>query len=378
MNTTVSITKRIDRKYYPVAYNTNGSIKPGIVKIKGVETALAGGNFYINYYQGKKAIRESVGPEAGVARNKRDKKVKELVAIANGVKAGLILVAPSDDTRTSLESAGAGWLDEISEHKDHKTFLAYRVAVRLFLESCEKLYVDQVTREDMMEFTTYLRNEYGHSDRTVANKFSAIMSFMNWAKVDVKLGEYDWPQYTNKKPVVYSQDQLDKLYAACTPDERLLFRFFEKTGFREGEVMNAQWVNVDETQAEITIRAVDGWKPKKNRERTVTVDDAFMAELIEARKASSSKWMFPSEDGKRGQHYLRKLKAIAVRAGLNADDFWLHKFRAHNATKNLRGGLDPATVGSLLGHTSVASTQRYLSALQGPELRARINQIQTS
>lgn len=389
MNLTVSITRRIDGKYYPVAYNTNGSIKPDTVKIKNVETHMTGGMYYINWYEGKRAVRESVGPHASVARSKKDKKEQQLKVIADGLEAGLILAAPvneAKDSRLSLESATAGWLGETAEHKDSKTYAAYKTCAAYFLESCDKPYVTDVNRDDMLEFKTFLRQQPGRdsefmSDRTIANKFSAIMTFLEWAKVDPKTNEYDWPGYTKKDPVVYSEATLNALYVACTPDELLLFEFFENAGMRKGEVMHAQWINLNEVAGEITVRSVKCkhcpkgvWYPKKNRERTVTLPDWLTAKLVEAHKLSTSEWIFPGDiKGLPDDHHIRTVKEVAARAGFNPDDFCIQKFRSTNATMNLRNGIDLKTVGELLGHSNPTSTQRYLTAIQGPELKAKIN-----
>jgi integrase/recombinase XerD len=54
-----------------------------------------------------------------------------------------------------------------------------------------------------------------------------------------------------------------------------------------------------------------------------------------------------------------------VRAGLDPQNFWLHKFRATFATTCLRGGADIRTVQKWLGHVDLASTMRYLQAARG-------------
>lgn len=62
---------------------------------------------------------------------------------------------------------------------------------------------------------------------------------------------------------------------------------------------------------------------------------------------------------------LRTLKRVAKRAGLDPENFWLHKFRATFATTCLRGGADLRTVRKWLGHVDLASTMRYLQAAGG-------------
>ena len=54
----------------------------------------------------------------------------------------------------------------------------------------------------------------------------------------------DAPDYVEQDIRVYTQSDLDALFAACTPNERLLFEFFLYTGAREGEVMHAEWADL--------------------------------------------------------------------------------------------------------------------------------------
>jgi len=53
-------------------------------------------------------------------------------------------------------------------------------------------------------------------------------------------------------------------------------------------------------------------------------------------------------------------KAVAMRADLNPDHWYLHRFRDTAATRWLRAGIDVRTVQSWLGHESLETTQKYL------------------
>jgi len=49
-----------------------------------------------------------------------------------------------------------------------------------------------------------------------------------------------------------------------------------------------------------------------------------------------------------------------MRADLNPDHWYLHRFRDTAATRWLRAGIDVRTVQSWLGHESLETTQKYL------------------
>ena len=68
-------------------------------------------------------------------------------------------------------------------------------------------------------------------------------------------------------------------------------------------------------------------------------------------------------------------QAVAERAELNPEDFWLHKFRATFATRCLWAGVDLRTVQQWLGHSDMESTMRYLKPARNEAVRDKVNQI---
>jgi hypothetical protein len=54
------------------------------------------------------------------------------------------------------------------------------------------------------------------------------MTFLGKHDIDsksLKLSSHDWPKYTEEEPEIYEQETLDKFFAECDYDERLLFEF---------------------------------------------------------------------------------------------------------------------------------------------------------
>ena len=82
-----------------------------------------------------------------------------------------------------------------------------------------------------------------------------------------------------------------------------------------------------------------------NREVNVT-------KLVQTSKAKAGDcaFIFPTSGCKLKFDFLDCLKTVAKRAKLDADGFWLHKFRATFATRNLRANVDLRTVQLWLGH----------------------------
>ena len=289
--TTVQLIKQVklDGKWkrYPVVLNKNGTIKTNVVLIGDREVAAQGGNFILDWYEGGKRMRQSVGKDAADALIQRDRKAAELTAASNG-----LTVTNTDPTKRLVSEAVEEYLADIEAHRSKKTLAAYRTALRYFRESCTKTYVEDINRRDLLAFKTYLAHEKEQSDRSVWNKFSAVMGFLksvgHTGKV-IGVGKHDWPEYDEEPPEVYKDDELAKFYAACDEDEARWFRFFEYTGMREGEVQHCQWSWIDMDEHTITVQPNKrlGWRPKKNKTRSIPMSAPLLDLLKDWRKKTA-------------------------------------------------------------------------------------------
>ncbi len=107
-----------------------------------------------------------------------------------------------------------------------------------------------------------------------------------------------------------------------------------------------------------------GWTPKAYKEREIPIP-AKLVKSLKAWKAKANKTcplVFSTSGCNVKMNFLDDLKAVAERANLDQDNFWLHKFRATFATRHLWNGVDLRTVQMWLGHSDMESTMRYLKA----------------
>jgi integrase len=367
-NRSVNLTKRdSDGNFLPVEFTSTGRIKQDATK----------GVYYLDWRQGSKRRRKSVGKDAAEALTQ----LKRLEAELNARAAGVAVEAPTNGTgKRALSVAIAEYLHEIEITKKPKTHAAYDVALRYFAESCAKLHVEDVERRDLLEYSAFLRDEKGQSRRSVRNKFGTVMSFLKWCGVRKLATKHDWPEYTEEEPEIYEREELDKLFGACTPEEKLWFTFFLQTGMREQEVMHATWADVNTTRKTVTVREnlEYGWTPKTYQGREIPIPDSLVDSLRALKKSRSDKdcaLVFPTAGCKPKLDFLDCLKAAAERAKLKPETVWLHKFRATFATWSLWSGVDLRTVQLWLGHSDMESTMRYLKPSRDEQTRAKVNEI---
>jgi integrase/recombinase XerD len=382
VNRECNVTKRIQTskrqwRYCPVVLSANGRIKPDVVKVNGREERHPEGAYYLEWREGAKRVRLSVGKEPADAGARRLRKEAELNAVNNGVS----IVPDGKNGNRSIAAAVADFLDETKLTKKPKTLAAYTTALNYFTESCHKQNLDEVERKDLLEFSAFLRDEKEQAPRTCWNKFANVMSFLKAQGIRGLVGKNDWPRYTEEEPEIYEREELDKLFKACDAEERLWFEFFLMTGMREQEVMYAYWSDVNLTHAtvRVTHKRDRGWTPKAYKEREIPIPAKLVKKLKvwRAKAEKACNLVFPTAGCNPKLDFLDCLKAVAERAKLNEDDFWLHKFRATFATRCLWAGVDLRTVQQWLGHSDMESTMRYLKPSRSQHVRDKVNEIFT-
>ncbi len=156
--------------------------------------------------------------------------------------------------------------------------------------------------------------------------------------------------------------------AAAPPRTRLMMRLAAEAGLRRTEVaqVHARDLIAGTGGAQLVVNGKGG------RTRVVPISDDLAAVLRAGAGGHSpelaaygSGYLFPgNEDGHLSAHHIGKLVARALPAGWS-----MHKLRHRFATRAFRGSRNLLAVQTLLGHSSVATTQRY-TACDDDEIRA--------
>lgn len=139
-------------------------------------------------------------------------------------------------------------------------------------------------------------------------------------------------------------------------------RFGYLTGLRPAELAYLAWTDIDAGMKLLHIQGKPdvGWQIKTDEERTVNLSAAALKVLRELPR--NSRWVF-SPDKKPVKSIRRSISTLAVRAGVSkrvTPNMLRHTF----ATLSLAAGATTRAVQALMGHRSLATTERYAEALQ--------------
>lgn len=162
-----------------------------------------------------------------------------------------------------------------------------------------------------------------------------------------------------KLPSVLSPAEVLHLLEAAEPDrDRVLLQVTYACGLRLDEVLHLRVADIDSARMVIHVRHAKG-----NKERLVPMS-AQLLEVLRAywRRRRPPTWLFP---GKRGDGTMcatnmqRRFSRWVKKAALTKHCS-MHTLRHSYATHLLEAGVDLLTLKTLLGHTSLNTTARYL------------------
>src|SRR2546421_2856300 len=117
MNRQVHLTKRIKTpqglRFRPVVIAPNGRVKPDWILVAGKGERHPEGAYYLEWYEGSKRVRQSVGKDAASAAARRHRQEQVLASKAAGIK----LVDESKAIGSLLADAVVSYLEEIKSTK---------------------------------------------------------------------------------------------------------------------------------------------------------------------------------------------------------------------------------------------------------------------
>lgn len=158
MNREVNVTKRVKTlqglRYCPVVLSANGRIRPDWVLVNGMEERHPEGAYYLEWREGTKRTRLSVGNDPATATARRMQKEAELNAKNHGVEVVPVLPQNGNNGHRSVATAVAEFLEETKLTKKPKTLTPTN---QLFPMGC--LYSNEINsgRTHRMSYSSQLR-----------------------------------------------------------------------------------------------------------------------------------------------------------------------------------------------------------------------------
>lgn len=284
-----------------------------------------------------------------------------------------------------LPETFARLLADYERHLSHErdlsaaTVRAYRTDIAGLLDHAHRLGVASIAEIDLRTLRSWLAKQQtlGHSRTTIARRATAARVFTAWlartgrsaTDVGSALGS---PKPHRTLPDVLHVTQARALIAAAAEiaddggptglRDVACLELLYATGVRVGELVG---IDIDDLDRDRNLVRVFG---KGRKERTVPFGapaaralDAWLTRGRPqvARAGSGPALFLGARGGRVDQRVVRTMVHQRLAAVPGAPDLGPHGLRHSAATHLLEGGADLRSVQELLGHASLATTQRY-------------------
>jgi integrase/recombinase XerC len=277
-----------------------------------------------------------------------------------------------------VEAFGAA-LKKASRASDN-TVVSYRrdlLAFRTFLLERAAMMGRQVDEIDLAQVTadhirSYLAELMKTAKRaTVQRRLSAIKAFFRYRETTLAepspARSIRSPKNMRGLPSILQQDEVRRLIEVAPGDssvaairDRAIFETLYSAGLRVSELVGLNWRDIDEELGMVMIRAGKG-----NKDRLVPLGEPALDALLAWRRAMPTAWEpnGPVITNLRGGRLTtrsvemilqRRLEAAGVSTAITP-----HGLRHSFATHMLGNGADLRSIQEMLGHASLATTQRY-------------------
>jgi integrase/recombinase XerC len=211
------------------------------------------------------------------------------------------------------------------------------------------------------------------SRATVQRRLSSIKAFFRYRETATGAASparsIRSPRNERRLPSILQEDEVRRLIEfSLAPDDstpaakrdRAIFETLYSSGLRVGELVGLNWRDIDEELGMVMIRAGKG-----NKDRLVPLGEPALDALRAWRSAMPIAWEpgGPVITNLRGGRLTtrsvelilqRRIEAAGLSAGVTP-----HGLRHSFATHMLGNGADLRSIQEMLGHTSLATTQRY-------------------
>ena len=240
------------------------------------------------------------------------------------------------------------------------TIVFYEYTVGGFVQKAEISVPNQINSRLIRKYLTQVRAR-GVSSSTVHGHARGIRAFVRFLFAEEyieKQIQVTMPRVEVKPMRVLSEEELGKVLKACRrPRDRALILFVVDTGLRRSEVLYLDWLDVDIASGVVNVR-----RTKNKKARSVFIGAKTRRALMKYRRTVShgdNQALFQTLSGRRFESSgLRQVfRRISDRAGIK---FSAHDLRRTFATLSLRNGMNPLHVQSMLGHSSLEMTRRYI------------------
>lgn len=311
-------------------------------------------------------------------------------------------IAPEESKVPTFREIAENWEREHREEITQRTWHNYEPHYKEILTKHGDKEMAQVTAQDIINHLTAAKAK-GYS-ATVVNSIRSIYRMIfdyavanNYAQFNPVTSVRLPKGLKRGKRTAPTDEQIKAIFANVDAPFGLFPFFLLCTGMRKSEALALTWDDIDfklkaisvTKSLDYTVGASPKIKPPKTDagNRVIPIIDVLYDELVEAKNASSSEYVFPAQDSTRGGKgggimTLRGYEGAWLRyctaAGLMDGDkpaITAHNLRHGTATLMFELGVDELTAQRILGHSRIEITREIYTELRAAQNKKSVKKF---
>src|SRR3989338_7500488 len=238
-----------------------------------------------------------------------------------------------------------------------RTIKAYHLHNRNFLEFSKK-EPQNVAVDDIKAYMAYLMRDKGLKPSSVSLAMSSLRFLYDEMMGKGIVAKIKMPKLEKKLPTVLTKDEIKRLIESIKNEKHgLLIKTMYSSGLRVSECVS---LKEDDLNLEERFGTVSAGKGKKDR--NIIVSEALAEDLkkyFSKRPKSQNNYVFDVKGRPLSIRQAQKIVSNAAKTAGIRKRVFCHALRSSFATHLLESGTDIRVIQELLGHSNLATTQRY-------------------
>lgn len=241
---------------------------------------------------------------------------------------------------------------------DYKTIKTYKNQFNSFLKFYNFKHPKNITNEEIKIYLYTCKNKFELSTSYINNAINSIkFYYSNIEKRKIEFGVLIRPKKEKTLPIVLSPQEVLKMITVTENiKHKNLIALLYASGMRRAELLNLKIKDIDFNRNVIYIRAGKG-----NKDRQTLLSENFKIILEKyLQEYKPQEYLFEGTTG--GKYSERSLELVIKKASSIAKinkHVTPHTLRHSFATHLLENSVDIRYIQSLLGHSSIKTTERY-------------------
>ena len=267
----------------------------------------------------------------------------------------------------TVEDFSEKYLDFRRQNNKFKTVENDKRVINLFIKKYGRYQMHTIKPIVIVEFREWRKsvnpnlskNTLNIDGKTIKVMFNYALRFGHIATSPFK--EIKLQSVPSIKTKSIEEDSVREIIRICE-DQSLknVIKFALYTGCRRGEILSLQWKQIDIEERSLNICRTEYFSPKQDRERIIPIS-CETRDLLKTLERDSS-FVFLNNKGLpfKPDNVTKQFKKL-VRSIGEDDKIKFHSLRATCSSKLAAQGVTPLIIRDLIGHTSVRTTERYIT-----------------